>query len=162
MAKKRSEAVLTNNTPYTEIEKQIIQLNNVEVSVDVEDIDFFENLTTKFDDKDVGIIIEVFLQKFIGLNRTVICRSTDDTINEFINNSESLTRDTFKALINYLWVIKKSHRVFSKEYLTGHCIDFLNMIINEGCRQGSDTLYKDKNNIITFGKVVKNVRGEKK
>lgn len=159
MAKKRNDEASKDAKSYTEIVKEIAQLDNV--AVDVEDIDFFQDLTQKFEDKDVAIIIEVFLQKFVGLNRTVICRSIDNAIPEFINNSESLTQDTFKALINYLWVIKKSHKVFSKEYLTAHCIDFLNLIINEGCRQGTDKLYKDKNNIITFGKIIKNVRGEK-
>ena len=159
MAKKRNDLVTVNTKPYTEIVKEIEQLDNIAVTN--EDVNFFEALTQKFEEKDVAIIIEVFLQKFVGLNRTVICRSIGNTITEFINDSESLTQDTFKALINYLWVIKKSHKVFSKEYLTAHCIDFLNLIINEGCRQGSDTLYKDKNNIIVYGKINKNTKGEK-
>lgn len=128
---------------------------------EVEEDCFYSNLVKEFSNNDLICILDVFLNKFIGLNRTIISRTTGNTIDEFINKSEQITKDVFQSLITYILVIKRAHKIFSKDVLNSHCHDLLNLIINEGCRRNDDVLYKDKQNIIMFGKTMKNLKGEK-
>lgn len=155
MARKNNKSV----SKYEEHEEEF----NVDTDYqnDVIEDCFYSNLVKEFSNNDLICILDVFLNKFIGLNRTIVCRTTDNTIDQFINKSEQITKDVFQSLITYILVIKRAHKIFSKDVLNSHCHDLLNLIITEGCRRNDDVLYKDKQNIIMFGKTMKNLKGDK-
>lgn len=155
MARKNNKSV----SKYEEYEEEF----NVDTDYqnDVIEDCFYSNLVKEFSNNDLICILDVFLNKFIGLNRTIVCRTTDNTIDQFINKSEQITKDVFQSLITYILVIKRAHKIFSKDVLNSHCHDLLNLIITEGCRRNDDVLYKDKQNIIMFGKTMKNLKGDK-
>ncbi len=166
MAKKRNITELQQSSQlYTKIQEEIDQLNHDESikfeldNMESNELSFFNDCIKKFSVADVNVIIEIFTNKFIGLNRTVICRTTGMNIDEFINNSSDLTKDVFKALTSYLDLIKSAHKILSKENLSSHCHGFINLLVNEGCRQNHMILFKDKNNTITYNKTTKTVKG---